>query len=87
MKRRRLRKLVPDGELIRRRAAGEPLRELASDYDVAHTTLGRFQPCWRRDLYGSWPLGGQSGEALGMVSAVVSPRDRGGVVALCFRRW
>jgi hypothetical protein len=41
-RRRRLRKLVPDAELIRRRAAGEPLRELASDYDVAHTTLGRF---------------------------------------------
>jgi len=37
--RRRLRKLVPDGELIRRRAAGEPLRPLASDYGVAHTTL------------------------------------------------
>jgi hypothetical protein len=40
--RRRLRNLVPDAELIRRRAAGEPLRELASDYDVAHTTLGRY---------------------------------------------
>src|SRR5262245_47520481 len=40
--RRRLRRLVPDPELIRRRAAGEPLRELASDYDVAHTTLGRY---------------------------------------------
>jgi hypothetical protein len=39
---RRLRKLVPDGELIRRRAADEPLRELASTYGVAHTTLGRF---------------------------------------------
>jgi hypothetical protein len=39
---RRLRKLVPDQELIRRRAADEPLRELASDYNVAHTTLGRF---------------------------------------------
>ena len=39
---RRLRKLVPDAELIRRRAADEPLRELASDYNVAHTTLGRF---------------------------------------------
>ncbi len=39
---RRLRKLVPDAALIRRRAAGEPLRELASDYDVAHTTLGRY---------------------------------------------
>ena len=41
-RRRRLRKLVPDAELIRRRAAGEPLRELASDYDVEHTTLGRY---------------------------------------------
>jgi hypothetical protein len=39
---RRLRKLVPDAELIRRRAAGEPLRELASDYNVVHTTLSRF---------------------------------------------
>jgi hypothetical protein len=39
---RRLRKLVPDAELISRRAADEPLRELASDYNVAHTTLGRF---------------------------------------------
>jgi hypothetical protein len=39
---RRLRKLVPDAELIRRRAADEPLRTLASDYDVAHTTLSRF---------------------------------------------
>jgi hypothetical protein len=41
-RRRRLRKLVPDAELIRRRAADEPLRALASDYDVAHTTLGRY---------------------------------------------
>ena len=39
---RRLRKLVPDAELIRRRAGGEPLRELASDYGVEHTTLGRY---------------------------------------------
>jgi hypothetical protein len=39
---RRLRKLVPDAELIRRRAADEPLRELASDYKVSHTTLSRF---------------------------------------------
>ena len=38
---RRLRGLVPDLELVRRRAAGEPLRALASDYGVAHTTLGR----------------------------------------------
>lgn len=42
MKRRRLRRLVPDAELIRRRAAGEPLRELAADYDVSHTTLSRY---------------------------------------------
>jgi hypothetical protein len=40
--RRRLRKLVPDAALIRRRAAGEPLRDLALDYDVAHTTLLRY---------------------------------------------
>jgi hypothetical protein len=38
----RLRRLVPDPELARRRAAGETLRQLASDYDVAHTTLGRW---------------------------------------------
>jgi hypothetical protein len=36
---RRLRKLVPDAELIRRRAAGESFRSLAPDYGVAHTTL------------------------------------------------
>jgi hypothetical protein len=40
--RRRLRKLVPDADLIRRRAAGEPVRELASDYGVAHTTVVRY---------------------------------------------
>jgi hypothetical protein len=40
--RRRLRRLAPDPELIRRRASGERLRELASDYGVAHTTLGRY---------------------------------------------
>ncbi len=40
--RRRLRRLVPDEALLRRRAAGEPLRELASDYGVAHTTLLRY---------------------------------------------
>jgi hypothetical protein len=39
---RRLRKLVPDAELIRRRAAGASLRELAVDFDVAHTTLVRY---------------------------------------------
>ena len=42
MKRRRLRRLVLDAELIRRRAAGETLRELAPDYGVTHTTLGRY---------------------------------------------
>jgi hypothetical protein len=38
----RLRRLVPDTQLLRRRAAGEPLWMLASEYDVAHTTLARF---------------------------------------------
>jgi hypothetical protein len=38
----KLRKLVPDEELFRRRAGGEPLRDLAPDYGVCHTTLGRF---------------------------------------------
>ena len=38
----RLRRLVPDHELVRRRAAGEPLRPLAAEYGVAHTTLGRW---------------------------------------------
>src|SRR5437879_4073849 len=33
--RRRLRRLVPDGELFERRAAGESLRALALDYGVA----------------------------------------------------
>jgi len=37
-----LRRLVPDRELVRRRAAGEPLRSLAADYGVAHTTLARY---------------------------------------------
>jgi hypothetical protein len=41
-RRRRLRKLAPDEELLRRRAAGEPLRQLAADYRVAHTTLCRY---------------------------------------------
>jgi hypothetical protein len=41
-RRRRLRRLVADEQLIRRRAAGAPLRELARDYRVAHTTLGRY---------------------------------------------
>jgi hypothetical protein len=39
---RRLRRLVPDVELVRRRAAGETLRMLAPEYGVAHTTLGRY---------------------------------------------
>jgi hypothetical protein len=39
---RRLRKLVPDAELIQRRARGEPLRGLAGAYGVAHTTLIRY---------------------------------------------
>ena len=37
-----LRRLVVDGELLRRRAAGETLRGLAVDYGVAHTTLARY---------------------------------------------
>jgi hypothetical protein len=40
--RSRLRRLVPDAELMRRRAASEPLRRLARDYGVAHTTLARW---------------------------------------------
>jgi hypothetical protein len=40
-KSRRLRRLVPDQALYERRVAGEPLRTLALDYDVAHTTLLR----------------------------------------------
>jgi hypothetical protein len=40
--RERLRRLVPDRELVRRRAQGETLRPLACDYGVAHTTLGRY---------------------------------------------
>jgi hypothetical protein len=39
---RRLRKLSPDEALFRRRAAGETLRELASDYGVSHTSLSRY---------------------------------------------
>jgi hypothetical protein len=40
--RERLCRLVPDRELVRRRAQGETLRGLAADYEVAHTTLGRY---------------------------------------------
>ena len=39
---RRLRRLTPDAELFRRRAAGETLRQLAPTYGVSHTTLSRF---------------------------------------------
>ena len=38
----KLRKLIPDEALFRRRADGEPLRDLARDYGVQHTTLGRY---------------------------------------------
>jgi hypothetical protein len=38
----RLRRLLPDPALIHRRAAGETLRALARDYQVAHTTLARY---------------------------------------------
>jgi len=38
----KLRKLIPDEALFRRRAGDEPLRDLAPDYGVSHTTLGRF---------------------------------------------
>jgi hypothetical protein len=38
--RARLRRLLPDPELVRRRAAGETLRWLVCDYGVAHTTVG-----------------------------------------------
>jgi hypothetical protein len=38
----RPRRLVPDAALIRRSAAGEPLRQLAPDYHVNHTTLSRY---------------------------------------------
>jgi hypothetical protein len=38
----RLRRLRPDTPLMQRRAAGEPLRRLARDYAVSHTTLSRW---------------------------------------------
>ena len=37
-----LRRLVPDARLLLRRADGEPLRELAGDYGVSHTSLLRY---------------------------------------------
>ncbi len=39
---RRLRRLVPDCELIRRGAAKETLRSIAADYGVSHTTILRY---------------------------------------------
>jgi hypothetical protein len=39
---RGLRRLVPDSELIRRGAAREPLRSIAADYGVSHTTILRY---------------------------------------------
>lgn len=39
---RSLRRLVPDPELIRRGAAKEPLRSIAADYGVSHTTILRY---------------------------------------------
>jgi lambda repressor-like predicted transcriptional regulator len=39
---RGLRRLLPNAELIRRRAAGESLRSIAADYNVSHTTLSRY---------------------------------------------
>jgi hypothetical protein len=39
---RGLRRLLPNSELIRRRAAGESLRSIAADYNVCHTTLSRY---------------------------------------------
>jgi hypothetical protein len=38
----RLRQLSPDASLLQRRASGEPLRRLAADYAVSHTTLSRW---------------------------------------------
>jgi lambda repressor-like predicted transcriptional regulator len=38
----RLRRLRPDATLMQRRATGEPLRRLAPDYGVSHSTLSRW---------------------------------------------
>ena len=40
--RSRLRRLSPDVTLLQRRVAGEPLRRIALNYGVSHTTLGRW---------------------------------------------
>jgi hypothetical protein len=47
-----LRRLSPDAALMQRRARGEPLRRLARDYGVSHTTLSRWfaQPSVGRQL-------------------------------------
>jgi len=49
---RRLRRLRPDRELFRRRAAGEALRSIAPDYGVEHSTLSRYlrRPAARAEL-------------------------------------
>jgi hypothetical protein len=55
---RRLRRLEPDAELVRRRAEGETFRELCGDFGVSHTTLSRYfarptvarQVSWARQL-------------------------------------
>jgi hypothetical protein len=49
---RGLRRLVPDSELIRRGAAKEPLRSIAADYGVSHTTILRYfkRPAVARQL-------------------------------------
>jgi hypothetical protein len=39
---RGLRRLAPDSELIRRRAAKESVRSIAADYGVSHTTILRY---------------------------------------------
>ncbi len=38
----RLRRLRPDAPLLQRRGTGEPLRRIARDYGVSHTTLSRW---------------------------------------------
>ena len=50
---RRLQKLKPDAELVRRRANGEALAALAPDYDTTPMTLSRY---FRRVANGG-PLG------------------------------
>jgi hypothetical protein len=59
----RLRRLVPDPELVRRRAAGETLRRLASDYGVAQTTPG--------------PLARAAGDRQTATRALASPAHAG----------